>query len=122
MVVFRFFYEMGHHMALQMIHIDKGNAERTGKSLGKADSHEKRAHKSGTAGEGNRRELFLRDASPLDGLVDHRHYILLMSSRSQLRNHSSISLVYRLRSRYVAQQDSVLQNCRRSVVTTAFYA
>ena len=44
--------EMGHHMTLQMVDINHGNTQRTGKSLGKTDSHQQRTHQSGTTGEG----------------------------------------------------------------------
>ena len=116
-----FLDEVCHDMSLQVIDIDEGNAQRTGKALSKIDTYEQRAHQPRATGEGNGRELFLRDACQLDGLVYHWHHVLLMGTRCQLGHHPTVGLVYGLRCRHVAQQHPVSEHCCRGIVATRLY-
>ncbi len=86
-------------MPLQMIHVYQRNAQTPGKSLGETHTHQQRPHQSGTSRKGHSRQLFLRDAGPLDGLMHHRHHILLMRPRCQFRHHAAVSLMHSLRRR-----------------------
>lgn len=72
--------EVGHHMTLQVVHIDEGYIEASCKSFGEAHSYEEGAHQSGTAREGDSAQLFLGDAGTLQCLVDHGHHILLVGA------------------------------------------
>ena len=113
--------EVSHHMPLQVIDIDKRNAETPGKSFGKAHAYQQRPHQTRSTGEGDSRQLFLGNASSFDGLVDNRHHVLLMGARCQLWHNASVGTMHVLRSSHVAQQYSVAQHSRRRVVAATFY-
>jgi hypothetical protein len=84
---------MCHHVALQVIHVDERYAQRTSKTFGKVDTHQKRAHEPRSSGKGNGRELFFRNAGTFYGFADYGNDILLVRSAGQLRHHASISFV-----------------------------
>ena len=109
-------------MALQVVHVDEGDAQCAGQSLGEAHAHKERAHEARAAGEGHCRELFFLYAGALDGLVYHRHHILLVRTRGQLGHHTAVGAVHILRGGHVAQQHAVAQHGGRCVVAAAFYA
>ena len=118
LVVGTAFDEMSHHVPLQMIDVNQGDTQRTCKTLGEVDSHEQRSHQARTSCESHCRDLALIYASLSDGLVNHRHDILLMSTRSQFRHHTAISLMYCLGCRDVRQQQIVMKHSCRCIVAT----
>ena len=113
--------EMSHHMTLQMVYIYHRDIERTGESLGKAYTHEKRAHQTRTTGEGYGRKIFLLDAGTRDGLINDWNHILLVGTGSQLRNNTAVSFVNLLRGGYIAQQHTILEHCGRGIIAAALY-
>ena len=80
-------------MSLQMVHVNEGNAQRACKALSEVYSHKKRPHEARPTCEGNGRELLLVDARPFDGLANHGHYILLVSTTGQFRHHATVGFV-----------------------------
>ena len=108
--------EMGHDMALQVVHIYQGYAQCPCEALGETHAHEQRPHQSWSASEGHCRELLLGHSSPFQSLVNHRHHILLMGSGSQFRHHPAIFAMNILRRRHITQQHPVFEHSRRSVI------
>ena len=104
-----------------MVDIDERDIERTGETLGKTYANEQRSHQARTARESYGTEIFLPYARTHYSLVNHRHNILLMSTRSQLWHHASIGFVHLLRSCDIAQQHSILEHSGRGIVATALY-
>ena len=121
-VVVALFYEVCHDVSLQMVHVDERNFERAGKTLGKADAHEQRAHEARSARKCHSRKLFLGNPRLFKRLVYHGHHVLLVCPRCQLGHHSAVCFVHRLACRYVTEQNSVTQYGSRRVVATAFYS
>ena len=66
------------------------NVQGTGESLGKANTHQERPHQTWSTSKSDSTQVLLGDASTLDSLVDHRYHVLLMRTRSQLRNHTAV--------------------------------
>lgn len=91
-----------------MIDIDEWNIERTGKSLCETCTYEERAHKSRTARKGHSRYLFLSYSGPLNGLIDNRNDILLMSTRRKFGHNTTVSLVHFLRGSDITQNHLIL--------------
>ncbi|CDD19656.1 unknown [Prevotella sp. CAG:732] len=108
-------------MSLQMVDINERNVQGTGESLGKANTHQERAHQTRSTGKSDSTQVLLGDASTLDSLIDHRYHVLLMRTRSQLRNHTAVCTMHLLRCRDIAQQHSISEYRSRSVITTALY-
>ena len=121
MVVLTLLDKMRHDMPLQMVDIDQRDIQSPRQSLGKVDSHQQRPHQSRATCECDGRQLFLGDTGTTDGLIHHRHNILLVCPRSQFRHHAAISLVYFLRSCDIAQQHPITQHGGRRVVTRRLY-
>ena len=108
-------------MTLQVIHVNHRDAQTPRETLGKAHTHQEAPHQTRTPRERHRIQILLRDASPLDGCIHHRHNVLLMGTARQLRHHPTILLMHSLRSRHIAQQDAILQHRRTRVIARTLY-
>ena len=109
-------------MSAQMVNIDHRYPQRTGESLGKGDAYEQRPHQSRPACEGHGAQLFLRHSGTLQRLVDHGDDVLLMGTRSQFGDNTSVGLMNSLAGDNVRQQVTISDHGSRCIVARRFYS
>ena len=74
------FYEVCHHMSLQVIDVNERNSQTSGEPFRKADTYKQRAHKARTACECDGGQLFFGHICAYQSLVYHRYDILHVGS------------------------------------------
>ncbi len=87
---------MGHDVALQVVDVDEGDVQTAGETFGEAHADEQRAHEARATCEGDGRQLLLGDAGALDGLIDHRHHVLLVGAAGQFGHYATVGAVHLL--------------------------
>lgn len=112
--------EMREDMPLQMVDIHQRLVYGQRKSLGERHPHEQRAQEAGAAGISYRIYLLRSHPGLVQGLADHRHYILLMGAGCQFGHHPAVSAVHLLRGHHIGQQGLTPQHRCRRIVTRRF--
>lgn len=113
---------MRQHVALQMVHINHGNTQRGGQSLGEAHPYEQGAHETRSARESDGTQLFLRDPCALDCLIHYGYYILLVRARGKLGHHTAVGFMHSLRCSHVRQQHTIADDSGTGVIAGGFDA
>ena len=78
---------------MQMIDIDKWNAECESKPFGKGCTYVKRPRQPRASRESNGADLRLGNSGLTNSLGDDRHNVLLMSPRCELRDYAAVGFV-----------------------------
>ena len=112
--------KMREDMSLKVVDLDERDRERLGETLGKRDTHHKRAEKPRPTGEGHSINLLFSDSRVANGGIHHRHDILLMGARGQLRHHAAVLLMHLLRCNHVGQDTVAPQQGCGGIVARRF--
>ena len=83
-------------MSLQMVDINERDIKRASKTLGKAYTNKQRTHQTRSTCESHGTEVFLLYTCTRYGLINNRHHVLLMCTRSQLGHYATIGFVHLL--------------------------
>ena len=107
-------------MRLEMVDFYQWDIVCQGKTFGKTSTHQQTTQQTRTASKSNSRQLIRSHPRTFECRIHYRNNIQLVRTTSQLRHHATKLLMHGLRSRGIAQQHTIAEDCCGSVIATRF--